>query len=120
MSASDFNVAGFEPPTGRGAFSADQAEVDPGFFEAAGIEILRGRDFSDADRPDTQPVVIISEAMARRCWEDGDAVGQPVQRRDDEDAPLAGRRCRQRRQGADGEVPATWSISPTRSGSHGH
>ena len=38
-----------------------------------GIEILRGRNFNDADRLDTQPVVIISEAMARRCWTDGDA-----------------------------------------------
>ena len=85
-STSDFNVAGFEPPGDHGAFIADRAEVDPGFFEAAGIEI-RGRNFSDADRPDTQPVVIISEAMARRFWDDGDAVGRLVQRRADEDPP---------------------------------
>ena len=70
---SDFNVAGFEPPGDHGAFIADRAEVDPGFFEAAGIEIVRGRNFSAADRPDTQPVVIISEAMAHRFWTDGDA-----------------------------------------------
>ena len=87
MSTSDFNVAGFEPPSDHGAFIADRAAIDPGFFEAAGIEILRGRNFSDADRPDTRPVVIISEAMARRFWEDGDAVGRLVQRRDDEDPP---------------------------------
>ncbi len=84
---SDFNVAGFEPPDDRGAFVADRAEVDPGFFEAAGIEIVRGRNFSDADRPDTQPVAIISEAMARRFWEDGDAVGRLVRRPDDDDPP---------------------------------
>ena len=42
-SSSDFNVDGFEPPTDHGAFIADRAEVDHGFFEAAGIEILRGR-----------------------------------------------------------------------------
>ena len=84
---SDFNVAGFEPPGDRGAFVADRAEVDPGFFEAAGIEIVRGRNFRDADRPDTQPVVIVSEAMARRFWEDGDAVGRLVRRRDEDDPP---------------------------------
>ena len=84
---SDFNVAGFEPPGDHGAFIADRAEVDPGFFEAAGIEILRGRNFSDADRPDTQPVVIISEAMARHFWADGDAVGRQVRRRDDDGPP---------------------------------
>ena len=84
---SDFNVDGFEPPTDHGAFIADRAEVDPGFFEAAGIEILRGRNFNDADRPDTQPVVIISEAMARRFWTDGDAVGRLVRQREDDDPP---------------------------------
>ena len=87
FSASDFNVAGVEPPTDRGYFSADRAEVDLGFFEAAGIEILRGRNFSDADQADTQPVAIISETMARRFWDDGDAVGRLVQRRDDENSP---------------------------------
>ena len=50
---------------------------------AAGIELLRGRNFNDAtDRPDTQPVAIISEAMARRFWTDGDAVGRLVRRRE--------------------------------------
>ena len=83
-STSDFNVAGFEPPGDHGAFIADRAEVEPGFFEAAGIEIVRGRNFSG---PDAQPVVIISEAMPRRFWEDGDAVGRLVQRRADEDPP---------------------------------
>ena len=83
-STSDFNVGGFDPPTDHGAFIADRAHVDPGFFEAAGIEILRGRNFSDADRPDTQPVVIVSEAMARRFWTDGDAVGRLVRRRGDD------------------------------------
>ena len=81
-STADFNVAGFEPPTDRGAFIADRAVVDPGFFEAAGIEILRGRNFNDGDRSDTQPVVIISEAMARRFWTDGEAVGRLVRRHD--------------------------------------
>ena len=83
QSLSDFNVAGFEPPTDHGAFIADRAEVEPGFFEAAGIEIVRGRNFDAADRPDTQPVVVISETMARRFWTDGDAVGRLVRRRDD-------------------------------------
>ena len=79
--SSDFNVDGFEPPTDHGAFLADRAEVEPGFFVAAGIEIVRGRNFDDADRSDTQPVVIVSEAMARRFWADGDAVGRLVRRR---------------------------------------
>ena len=62
-SSSEFNVDGFEPPTDHGAFIAYRAAVEPEFFEVVGIEILRGRNFNDADRPDTQPVVIIGEAM---------------------------------------------------------
>ena len=75
-SSSDFDIDGFEPPTDHGAFIAYRAAVEPEFFEVVGIEILRGRNFNDADRPDTQPLVIISEAMAGRCWTDGDAVGR--------------------------------------------
>ena len=82
QSTIDFNVDGFEAPSDHGAFIADRVEVEPGFFEAAGIEIVRGRNFNDADRPDTRPVVIVSEAMARRFWTDGDAVGRLVRRRD--------------------------------------
>ena len=89
-----------EPPTDHSAFIAYRATVEPEFFEVVGIEILRGRNFNDADRLDTQPVVIISEAMARRCWTDGDAVGRLVRRRED-DPPLARRRHGERREGAD-------------------
>ena len=81
-SSAEFDVDGFEPPTDHGAFIAYRAAVEPEFFEVVGIEILRGRNFNDADRPDIQPVVIISEAMARRCWTDGDAGGRLVRRRE--------------------------------------
>ena len=86
--SSDFNVDGHEPPSDHGAFIADRAEVDAGFFDAAGIQIVRGRGFNDADLPDSQPVAIISDAMARRFWKDGDAVGRQVRRRGDDDPPL--------------------------------
>ena len=96
--SSDFNVDGHEPPSDHGAFIADRAEVDAGFFDAAGIQIVRGRGFNDADLPDSQPVAIISDAMARRFWKDGDAVGRQVRRRR---SAAAGRRGGERREGAD-------------------
>ena len=82
-SSSDFYVDGFEPPTDHSAFVADRAEVKPGFFEAAGIEILRGRNFNEADLPDIRPWSIVNEAMARRFWT-GNALGRLVRRRDDD------------------------------------
>jgi predicted permease len=76
------NVDGVEPPPGREFYSVDRAEVDAGFFPATGIRILDGRNFDDRDQPDSQPVGIISQAMAQKFWPGGSAVGQMVRRGD--------------------------------------
>ncbi len=75
-----FNVDGVEPPSDTEYFSANRAQVDPDFFDAAGMRILRGRNFDAADLPDTQRVAIISEATARRFFTDGDALGRMLRR----------------------------------------
>jgi len=72
----NFTIDGRTPPAGREAFSASRATADGGFFDAAGMRIVEGRTFNDGDRRDTQPVAIISQAMARRYWPDGDALGR--------------------------------------------
>jgi hypothetical protein len=56
--------------------------VDNGFFDAAGMAIVAGRGFNDADRRGGQPVAIISQAMARRFWPNGDALGHVLRRPD--------------------------------------
>ena len=71
----DFTVDGHEPPPGQDVLRADYAIVDAGWFDAAGIPILQGRPFIDADR---QGVAIVSAAMGRRFWPDDEAVGQQV------------------------------------------
>jgi predicted permease len=50
--------------------------ITPGYFETLVIPIMRGRDFTDADRQGQQPVAVINEAMARRFWPDQDALGK--------------------------------------------
>ncbi|HEU4687472.1 MAG TPA: ABC transporter permease [Vicinamibacterales bacterium] len=82
-SFTDFTIDGRVPPSGR-PFRADRAEVDGGFFEAAGIAVVDGRTFDDGDRRESQPVAIISQAMARRYWPDGGALGQILRRADPE------------------------------------
>jgi putative ABC transport system permease protein len=52
------------------------AEVSADFFKAMGTPLLQGRFFSVADGPETPPVAIINEAMARRSWPGGNPVGK--------------------------------------------
>jgi putative ABC transport system permease protein len=51
-------------------------EVSADFFGTIGTPLLRGRSFSIEDRPGSERVAIINEAMARRSWPGEDAVGR--------------------------------------------
>jgi len=51
-------------------------DVSPGYFATLGTPLLRGRDFTDADRSGAPPVVIVNETMARLYWPGDDAIGQ--------------------------------------------
>jgi predicted permease len=81
-SNTDFTIDGRVPPAGRETFRANRAFVDGGFFDAAGMAIVAGRTFDDGDRRNSQPVAVISQAMARRYWPDGDALGRIIRRPD--------------------------------------
>ena len=49
-----------------------------GYFEAAGIELRRGRLFDERDRVGSQPVAVISEGFASKVWGDGDPIGERI------------------------------------------
>jgi putative ABC transport system permease protein len=60
---------------------ADQPEVavrviTSEYLRTMGIALKRGRDFSDADAADSQPVALISESMAKRLWPNQDPIGE--------------------------------------------
>src|SRR5438876_572301 len=52
----------------------------PGYFEALGVKLLRGRDFTQAECEDKEGrrVAIIDEEMAKKLFPNEDAVGQHV------------------------------------------
>jgi predicted permease len=75
-SETDFTIDGRDPPPGREAFRAERAKVNGDFFDAVGMRIVNGRTFNDGDTRNSQAVAIISQAMARRYWPDGDALGR--------------------------------------------
>lgn len=52
-------------------------EASPDFFRTVGIQLLRGRVFTDADAAkNAPPVVIINETMARRFWPNENPIGK--------------------------------------------
>jgi putative ABC transport system permease protein len=76
--AERFSVEGQTPSIPGEQPVADFRPVTPRYFQSLGIPIETGRDFSWADVPDSLPVVIVSEAVARRFWPNGDALGQHI------------------------------------------
>jgi len=50
--------------------------VTPDYFATLGIPVRRGRVFTDADREGAQPVVVISESVARLYWGTNDPIGK--------------------------------------------
>ncbi len=56
--------------------TADYRSVGPGFFETAGVTLLRGRVFTDADDGKTMPVAIVDEMLEGRAWPGESALGK--------------------------------------------
>ena len=71
-----FSVEGYAKEDGEEDPRARFRTVSPGFFQALGVPLVAGRDFSEADRADAEPVVIISESVARRMFGTRDALNR--------------------------------------------
>jgi predicted permease len=64
------------PVDRRDGLAADWQVVTPGYFEALGTPLRGGRTFTDTDRADTLPVIVVNETMAKKYWPDTNAVGR--------------------------------------------
>lgn len=52
--------------------------ISPGFFAALGVPILAGRDFNELDSQSKEPIVIVSESLAKLMFPGQDAVNRHV------------------------------------------
>jgi len=52
--------------------------ISPGFFAALGVPIIAGRDFDERDKDTKDPVVIISETLAKRMFPNQDPINRHV------------------------------------------
>jgi putative ABC transport system permease protein len=74
-----FTVEGRPVPSHQMPPLAEQLLVSPQYFQTLGIATREGRDFTFGDRPDSTPVVIVNETLARRFFPEGDALGHRIQ-----------------------------------------
>jgi macrolide transport system ATP-binding/permease protein len=58
--------------------TTNEVYVTPGYFDTLQIPVLAGRTFTDSDAPDSQPVVIINQAFARKFLQGTNPVGRSL------------------------------------------
>jgi predicted permease len=67
---------GYQMKPGESLVSPLNISVTPGYFEALGIRMVRGRSFDDRDNENAPPVVIVDERLAQHFWPDRDPIGR--------------------------------------------
>jgi putative ABC transport system permease protein len=67
------------PMTSVGAApSAMREQVTPGYFEALGIHVVRGRGFTESDRAGAPLVTVVNETMEKKRWPGKSAIGGTI------------------------------------------
>ncbi|HEX6069698.1 MAG TPA: ABC transporter permease, partial [Longimicrobiaceae bacterium] len=79
-------VAGIDTVRNLGYFTWQAGTPD--YFRTLGTRVVRGRSFGEADRANTERVVLVSEGMAAALWPGRDAIGECI-RISDQTAPCA-------------------------------
>ena len=69
-------IEGRETGVGDLSRRLDWQVVTPGWFEAMGVPLIRGRGIEPSDDERGVGVVVLSESAARKYWPQGDAIGR--------------------------------------------
>ncbi|MFL6513533.1 MAG: ABC transporter permease [Chthoniobacterales bacterium] len=88
-SDSSFTLEGeMEKPLTTGVYpDEEQRCIGPDYFRVLEVPLLQGRFFTDADTADSTPVVIINQALAKKYWPNGQALGKRITFDDPRKAP---------------------------------
>jgi len=74
-SSSVITVEGYELKPGESVRSPYHRSVSPGYFEAMGIKLRRGRVFDARDTADSQKVAVVDRWLAEKYWPGRDPIG---------------------------------------------
>jgi predicted permease len=75
--SAELDVEGYAPRRNED-MRVQNDTISPGFFDALGIPLLAGRDFTEQDTPQTVPVAIVNQDFARRFFSGGDPLGHRI------------------------------------------
>ena len=67
---------GYQMKAGESLISPLNISVTPGYFEALGIHMVRGRSFDERDNDAAPHVVIVDERLAQHFWPGRDPIGR--------------------------------------------
>jgi predicted permease len=67
---------GYQMKPGESIISPLRMDVSPGYFEAMGISMTKGRSFDERDNESVPSVVIVDEQLAQHFWPNSDPVGR--------------------------------------------
>ena len=73
-----FAVEGRKTDSSKDDLRARFRFVSPGYFATLGIPLLEGRDFTEADRKEAEPVVIVSKSIAEQLFPGQDAINRHI------------------------------------------
>lgn len=78
------------PGTERPPKVVDFHRVTPGYFDALGLRLLRGRGFSQSDNADAPRVAVINQKLAKSAFAGGDPIGQRIRLDSEHDVEIVG------------------------------
>ena len=69
-------VEGADRSDPRNGHTTPVMGIKPGFFSAAGMTLVRGRDFDDHDDPNSTMVAVVNQAFVDKNWPGQDPIGK--------------------------------------------
>ncbi len=81
-------IDGAPVPADPNDLNAGYNVVSPEYFSVMGIDLLRGRAFTEADNEQSKDVAVISETTARKFWPNQDPIGRTFRMAGEKDRKL--------------------------------
>src|SRR6266481_5388619 len=92
----DDTITGLSAVEGRAPYQRGQQPltgihaINPGYFQAMGIPLLRGREFSASDNANSTPVLVINQKLAETLWPGQDPLGKHFNLLDNKQSEVVG------------------------------